>query len=129
MDLEFSHQLARFYFASRDPAIYIALLIAIVAIQALLWGIARFAVDMEWWKAAVLGITVLALGGMILPIVDGSVKNLIGIYSLCALAVWILAGFLYEPELWQRLVLTFVTPLLGAGAWLAGVALRNMILG
>ncbi|MDA7921459.1 hypothetical protein N9B21_01365 [Verrucomicrobiales bacterium] len=111
----------------RDPAVYIAFLILIPTIQLLLWGIGRYSLDMEWWKGTSLSVAVLALGGLILPLVENNPKNFIGIYSLCAIAVWIISNFLYEPDLWQRLVLTLVAPFLGSGAWIAGIAIRKAI--
>lgn len=115
--------------ASRDPASVIALFILIPTVQLLLWGIGRYSLDTEWWKGTCLSVVLVVLSMMILPIMDNDFKTQIGFYSLCALAVWILSNFLYEPELWQRVVLTLVSPLLGAGAWIAGIAIRMAVFG
>lgn len=115
--------------APRDPALIIALFILIPTIQLLLWGIGRYSLDTEWWKGTCLSAAVLVLCVMIPPIVDNNLKTLIGVYSLCALAVWIISHVLYEPELWQRVLLTLLSPLLGTGAWIAGIAIRKAVFG
>ncbi|MCB1086426.1 MAG: hypothetical protein KDM63_05235 [Verrucomicrobiae bacterium] len=129
----FEPVLAIFRTVPRDPAIYFAFGLTLLGIQALIWGIARDNTDIEWWRSSAVAIVAVVIGSMILSFIVrqetfSAIPILGGIFG-CGFAVWLIGGFLYELEIWQRLTLSLASPIIGGVGMFLGVLLRNLIIG
>ncbi len=121
--------LARMFFAPRDIGIYLTAILMLVMMQGLIWGIARHSTDIEFWRcvglcaiAGIAAITGYAIGG--------SQGWLLGIL-LGAFAGYLIAGFVYDFDLWQRLVVTVCAPVFAfvsfyGGYWLKGILITKV---
>ena len=121
--------LARVYFVPTDPGIYITAAIFVTLTQLLIWSIARYSTDIEIWRclalcaAGIISIIGLSMGGL---------NGLLGGYAAGAFVAFLIAGFLYDFETWQRITVSAVTPILGiisfiAGYWLKGIILTKLL--
>ncbi|MCB1062018.1 MAG: hypothetical protein KDN20_03730 [Verrucomicrobiae bacterium] len=122
-----------FIYSRVDPAIVFALGFATLGTQALLWGIARDSADIEWWRAASIAavITVVSLMVLRLLAIEESLAfgPIVAAIVGCAFATWLVGGFVYDLETWQRAVLTVTSPVIGTLSLVIGVWLRNAVIG
>ena len=51
-----------------------------------------------------------------------------GVLLFGAFVIWVICGFLYEMEIWQRIVVALATPVIGALALEGGIVIRRMLL-
>lgn len=99
----------------RDPVVYFAFLTLLLSLQLFIWLVARHVSDVPWWNT--FGITfVVFTGTLIGTYVSFSFANVIATYLACGFIVWLVAGWLYEMEIWQRVVVSTFSPALGWGA-------------
>lgn len=117
-----------FFFHLRDPASFVALVFLIVAVQAVVWLIGRHSLDLEWWRSLPLTVVLWFASSFI---VHGgfSLDAMAGAHAASALLIWILAGYLYEPEFRQRLLLALLLPLLAYLALPLGLLVRKGVFG
>ena len=113
----------------RDPAAAFALIFALIGVYLLIWLIARDTVENDWLRA--FGIAVIGIIAASAPTwwQDQGMLTFAGVLAFGAFAVWIVCGWLYDMEIWQRLVTSLVTPPIGLLAFKGGVLLRQAIFG
>ncbi|HRQ90661.1 MAG TPA: hypothetical protein PLA50_17845 [Bacteroidia bacterium] len=111
-----------------DPALYFGLAFSVLSIQCLVWIIGRYSLELDWWRTLPFAYIL----NYAFPIVAAKEWTLqaVGVcYVVSAMVVWALSGFLYEPERWQRCVMSAVFPALGIVALPIGVWLRKTVFG
>ncbi len=112
----------------RDPAVYFGLVFLVLSIQGLVWGLGRHSLELDWWRT--LPFAFLLLFALPIAAALGLRPLTVGLcYAISTMLVWSLAGFFYEPERWQRLVMSAVLPVLGMVALPLGIWLRKTIFG
>ncbi len=106
---------------------------ATLGTQALLWGIARDSADIEWWRAGSIAAIITVVSVVVLRLIaieeSFAFGPIIAAIMGCAFATWLAGGFIYELETWQRATLAASSPVIGTLAVMAGVWLRNAVIG
>jgi hypothetical protein len=122
--------LARIGVYSTDLGIYLTAGIYIGLMQWLIWSIARHSADIEIWRT---GAFCLLVGGLtIMGLAFGGVGGLLSAAILGFLGGWIVLGYVFELETWQRATMTAVGPIAAVvsallGYWLKGFILTNIM--
>ncbi|RYD29064.1 MAG: hypothetical protein EOP87_18850 [Verrucomicrobiaceae bacterium] len=115
---------------STDLGFYLTAGIYLGLMQWLVWSIARHSADIELWRT---GAFCLLVGSMtILGLGMGGLGGILSAAILGFLCGWVILGYVFELETWQRAVMTAVGPVAAifsflAGYWLKGVILTNII--
>lgn len=118
--------LARIGVYSTDLGFYLTIGIYLGIIHWLTWYIARYTDDIELWKT---GAFCLLVGSMtILGVGMGGIGGILSAAILGLLGGWIVLGYVFELETWQRAVITAVGPPAAVGSFLAGYWLKGLIL-
>lgn len=122
--------LARIGVYSTDLGFYLTAGIYLGLMQWLVWSIARHSADIELWRT---GAFCLLVGSMtILGVGMGGLGGILSAAILGFLCGWVVLGYVFDLETWQRAVMTAVGPVAAvlsflAGYWLKGVILTNII--
>lgn len=122
--------LARIGVYSTDLGFYLTIGIYLGLMQWLVWSIARHTADIEIWR---IGAFCLLVGCMtILGVGMGGLGGILSAAILGFLCGWVILGYVFELETWQRAVITAVGPFAAvisflAGYWLKGVILTNIV--
>lgn len=123
--------LARVLILPRDPSFYFAFALAVLGTQLLVWGLARHSADIEWWRATAVSVIGILCGNLAMHFyASGSgLAQVAGVLLGGAFVTWIVSGWLYEVETWQRAVLAFATPVIGTVAMIGGILIKIAIFG
>lgn len=117
---------ARIAGSSADLGAFLSVCLYVVLMQGLLWSIARHSADLEWWRTvafcAAAGLsTAFGLG-------LGGIEGIVTAALLGFPCAWVMLGWVFELETWQRSVMTAVGPVAAAGSLWAGFQLKKIIL-
>jgi len=116
------------FYTIRDPAAYVALVFLIISVQGVVWLIGRHSIDLNWWRSLPFSI-VLYFASSLMTHAGFPLESLVAGYAASALLIWIFAGFLYEPELRQRILMALLLPLLAFVAVPLGLLARRAVFG
>ena len=112
---------------STDLGIYLSGGVFVALMQVLVWSMARHSADTDVWRTgafcAVVGVMAafgLALGGL-----EGVASAVI----LGAVCGWIVLGYVFELETWQRGVMAGVGPIAAGVSLFLGYWMKGLILG
>ncbi len=119
--------LSRVYIVPTDLGIYLTALIMIILTQVLLWSIARYTTDIEIWRCLGFCAVVGAASAMGFALAGASGNGWWGVLGCGAFAGYLIGGFIYDFDLWQRIVVAICGPILAAIAFFGGYALKGLI--
>jgi hypothetical protein len=115
---------ARIGVYSTDLGIYITAAIYFGIMQTLVWGIARHSADIEFWRT---GAFCLLVGSMtLLGLAVGGVGGLATAAILGWVCGWVILGYVFDLENWQRQVMTLVGPIAAALSYVGGYWLKSL---
>jgi hypothetical protein len=122
--------LMAFGLGRRDPTAIFYFILMWLGIQLIVWLVGRDSLDNEWWRSAALA----ALSTVTPLVIFVTVENegaagFVAAAVLLTLLVWIISGFLYEPDLREKVLISVLVPALAAGVFPIAVWLRRLILG
>ena len=118
---------ARIVVYHQDLGLYLAAGLFFTLTQGLAWSIARHTADLDFWRT---GAFCLVVG--LMTLMGWQFGGLVGVISGLALGMaagWIILGFVFEFDPWQRWVMTGVGPILAMGSLALGYVLKGLILG
>ncbi|RYD38909.1 MAG: hypothetical protein EOP85_16775 [Verrucomicrobiaceae bacterium] len=118
--------LARVGVYSTDLGAYLTFGIYLGLMQWLLWSIARHSADIEIWRTTAFCLLVGVL--TVMGLAFGGIGGLLSAAILGFLGGWILLGYVFDLETWQRAVMTAVGPIAVVPSYLAGYWLKGVIL-
>ncbi len=113
----------------RDLATVIAIILSILSVQLALWIMARHSADIEWWRATALGCVAAVVSPFAMAMFSKGIQMGAGSVIIALFAIWLIAGFLYDLEIWQKILLTLLCPVIGLGAYFLALLIRNAIFG
>lgn len=118
--------LARVGVYSTDLGIYLTGGIYIGLMQLLIWSIARHSADIELWRT---GAFCLLVGCMtLLGVAMGGLGGILSAAILGFLCGWVVLGYVFDLETWQRATITAVGPFAAVISFLLGYWLKSVIL-
>lgn len=123
-------ELLSYIVASRDPTTIFHLVMLWASVQLIIWIVGRDSLENDAWRSFALAILTTIVPAMVAAMgsVDGA-KGLIAAAILLALPVWIVCGYLYEPETRQRVILTVAVPVASVVLYPVAAFLRGWIFG
>lgn len=122
--------LARVIYVSRDPAVYIFLILTLCLVHLAVWLLVRDYTDVEWWRSGIIGM--IGCAPLVLGVILIQQNGLLGlgVAVLFTLAVcWWALGWLYELEAtWRRGLLSFLIPVIAGIMFPVARLLSNLLL-
>jgi len=112
---------------STEPGIYLASGINVVLMQLLVWSIARHSADIEIWRTVAFCLVVgtMAIFGLAIGGVEGLASGAV-LGFVCG---WVVLGYVFELETWQRGVMAAVGPLAAYVSFSLGYWLKEAVFG
>lgn len=99
------------------------------SVQLIIWLVGRDSLENDAWRSAALALVSVVLPGLLMVFSQSrSAGDLIGGALVIFLIVWIVSGFLYEPELKQRVIITLAVSALAIVMLPLAFWLRNRLM-
>jgi hypothetical protein len=108
----------------KDLGVLLSAGIYITAMQLLLWIIARHSADIDFWRTCLYCLLVGAI--MAFGVVAGNIGALAVAFAMALFCGWVLLGYVFELEVWQRAVVASVGPVAAVLSIFLGFALKKM---
>ncbi len=126
-----SSALAVFVRVPTDLGFYLFVGLTYGCTHLLVWLIARDSSDMDWWRSLGTSMSVAVPAGVALAFFqnEASLSTVIGGILLALFIAWLVYGWLFDLEIWQRIVMTVATPAIAVGMFLVAYWLKGLILG
>ncbi|MEM0968659.1 MAG: hypothetical protein AAGJ31_04860 [Verrucomicrobiota bacterium] len=118
---------ARIVFISNDLGIYLVIALLLLGTQFLVWLFARDTTEVDWWRSMALCAVVGFVMFILTQMGAQSGKSWIGPVA-GMLAASLMVGFLYEMEVWQRILTSLGTPCIAIGSFFSGYWLKGYLL-